>query len=288
MRSSMVLGVLSLLLPLLAWASTVAEASQHATRPSAASGIDVETAAYQLARMGVLEEPDGRSPTEAMTWGELVVYLYRLSRAIDARMSGVHPMRGWSSYDWLQGWGEDTTIPGIDWTVGPPGPMGPPGPPGPCGPGITPEQQVLLERLGSEFAPELHTLRSDLSSLGNRVQDLEVAGPKSPPTGTSSSDSDKQGMLGGPNECGIGVSGLPEVNFTALHSTTERSMLGTVSGASYVACPSGTGAAEVEQLRAAVQRLQDTVNRQAAVIDLLCKAYAGQAEPVAMATLAER
>ena len=59
---------------------------------------------------------------------------------------------------------------------GPPGAPGPAGPPGPPGPGgLTPEQQALLDRLAKEFAPELKSLRADLDSLTQRVEDLEAA-----------------------------------------------------------------------------------------------------------------
>ena len=47
--------------------------------------------------------------------------------------------------------------------------------------GLTPEQQALLNRLATEFAPELQAFRSDLSKLVSRVEALEsrpaVCGP---------------------------------------------------------------------------------------------------------------
>ncbi len=66
---------------------------------------------------------------------------------------------------------------------GVPGPAGPPGPAG-AGGGLTAEQQALLDRLASEFAPELRALRSDLDKLTKRVDALEakgaVRGPETP------------------------------------------------------------------------------------------------------------
>jgi hypothetical protein len=56
---------------------------------------------------------------------------------------------------------------------GVPGPAGPPGPAG-AGGGLTAEQQALLDRLATEFAPELRALRSDLDRLTKRVDELEA------------------------------------------------------------------------------------------------------------------
>lgn len=60
--------------------------------------------------------------------------------------------------------------------VGPPGPQGPAGPAGSAGSGggLTDEQKALLNRLATEFAPELQALRSDLNALTKRVEDLEA------------------------------------------------------------------------------------------------------------------
>ncbi len=58
---------------------------------------------------------------------------------------------------------------------GPAGPMGPAGPAGPAGEAgcLTAEQQALLNRLATEFAPELQALRSDLQKLTSQVEALQ-------------------------------------------------------------------------------------------------------------------
>jgi hypothetical protein len=58
------------------------------------------------------------------------------------------------------------------------GPVGPAGPPGTGG--LTEEQRTLLERLATEFEPELRALRADLDTLTNRVAALEGKGPMAP------------------------------------------------------------------------------------------------------------
>jgi len=57
--------------------------------------------------------------------------------------------------------------------VGPAGPAGPPGPPG-TGAGLTDQQKALLQRLETEFAPELKAIRADLDDLTRRVEELEA------------------------------------------------------------------------------------------------------------------
>jgi len=68
-------------------------------------------------------------------------------------------------------------------TPGPPGPQGEKGEKGEAGAGggLTPEQQALLNRLATEFAPELQALRSDLNKLISRVEALEGKPGMAPP-----------------------------------------------------------------------------------------------------------
>lgn len=63
-------------------------------------------------------------------------------------------------------------------TKGEKGDQGPKGDAGQPGQVLTPEQQAALDKLMKEFAPELASLRADLTALQKRVEELEAA-PKS-------------------------------------------------------------------------------------------------------------
>jgi len=112
----------------------------------------------RLSQQGVLEGyPDGTfKGKRTMTRYEFAVAIARIMDRIE---------------------GQATTTGGGGGTIGP---VGPQGPTGPAGPGITPEQQALLDRLSSEFMPELRSLRSDLDNLKVRVEELEANKVKPP------------------------------------------------------------------------------------------------------------
>ena len=117
--------------------------------------------------------------------------------------------------------------------AGPPGPPGPAGPPGPGG-ALTPEQQALLDRLAKEFAPELKSLRADLDSLTQRVEDLEAA-PEPGPTIKVSGDLNwRVGLygtsLGFEDEATTGYSFLGAIEDELGGYATAPDSLGVASG----------------------------------------------------------
>jgi len=73
-------------------------------------------------------------------------------------------------------------------TKGEKGDMGPAGPAGQPGQVLTPEQQAALDKLMKEFAPELASLRADLTALQKRVEELEAAPKAAGPAVTVSGD----------------------------------------------------------------------------------------------------
>jgi len=82
--------------------------------------------------------------------------------------------------------------------AGPPGPAGAAGPPGPpgTGAGLTDQQKALLQRLETEFAPELKAIRADLDDLTRRVEELEAKPAEKPKVAVSGSLQYRAGLYG--------------------------------------------------------------------------------------------
>jgi len=187
------------------------------TQPSATSRA-VQNAARGLQGMGVLDSNCAiPGPRTAMPWQDAVVYLYRLWRHAEVRMLGI-----------------GQAVRGPAGERGDKGEKGEKGEQGASGPALTPEQEFLLHSLGTEVAPELRSLRSELESLRKRVEELE-ARQSGPSQGTSAAP---------------GRSLSPEMTISA----------------------GSAGATSVADLQTAAQGLSEALCRQAASIAALERA----------------